>query len=234
VQINQREFWTLDETDSAHIFWETLNRLLGGTSGTDPQVWIEDRPTLETRDWYVRFRGKEWSGEPLINLGTYDIRARLRGDAEVKKPDPPQHPMKTRSQAAAAAAKKAEVPPQKPIVSDEALQKMMAPKPTQGNTPQITMTPPSKNPPLTVQPKPAQAPPPPKQSFNPTTPPPAKDPQSASKGTVIPPPKTPTTPSPKPDTQPKKPAEKPPQTTPPQWWFPLRLPSSPELWKMYQ
>jgi hypothetical protein len=79
VQINHCELWSLDERDSGRCFWETLNSLLGALNEADPPVWIEDRPGLEARSWYVIFKGRRWDGEPLIDMGVYDVRFRLRG-----------------------------------------------------------------------------------------------------------------------------------------------------------
>jgi hypothetical protein len=211
VQIATSELWTLSEKNSAQTFWNALNELLGGTDGTEPAVWVEHRPSLENGAWYVIHNGKRWDGETLVDMGKYDVRARLRGDADVKK-DPPGHPMKTRKQAAAAAAEKANAPPPKPIVSAEALQKMMPPKTASESTPSTTTTPPSKNPSTVVQPKRTQALPPPKSSPKPIAPSSTKE--TAPKEVATSSPKEPAASSQKLDAQTKKPPEKPPATPP--------------------
>jgi hypothetical protein len=47
VQIATKEFWTLNEENSAQTFWNALNELLGGADGTEPAIWIEQRPIFE-------------------------------------------------------------------------------------------------------------------------------------------------------------------------------------------
>jgi hypothetical protein len=157
VQISRCELWTLDEVDAARSFWEALNKLLGETRGADPQIWIEEQPVLDTREWYVLFKGKKWNGEPLMEMGVYDVRFRLRGDSEIR-PKSTGSPITTRSQAKKKAEEKASAPPEPEFDVSGLLRQAQAMKEAQSQANPPPPTQPSATPQQEPQPQPLSAP----------------------------------------------------------------------------
>jgi hypothetical protein len=116
-------------------FQKRLDERLWFALNEGPQVWIEVPEELDTRGLIVIHDGHKWRGEELVGLGFYEVRFRLRGDADVPTS---QHPMSTRSQRAAVAAKKTADPAPVPLLNVDSLK----------------ITPPAKSPPVVGQPAP--------------------------------------------------------------------------------
>jgi hypothetical protein len=111
---NRNEPSYLPVQDSAMHFQKRLDVRLWFAMNEGPQVWIEVPEELDMRGRIVIHDGHKWRGEELVELGFYEIRFRLRGDADVSTS---KRPMKTRSQRAAAEAKKASNPAPTPSLN---------------------------------------------------------------------------------------------------------------------
>jgi hypothetical protein len=132
---DRNEPWYLSVQDPVMHFQKPLDERLWFAMNEGPQIWIEIPEEPDMGGWIIVHDGPKWRGKESVELGFYEVQFRLHCDSDVPTS---KHPMKTRSQEAAAEAKKAAEPTSSPMLNVDSLK----------------ITPPAKSPPVVVQPAP--------------------------------------------------------------------------------